>query len=173
MKKIVFLISCLLANVSCATSSLQCSDNWYVTGYYTPIENEFSSPQRSLRVKKVGKLKFDQDFIGQVKIEGWGKTRFGWYLGYYSNAWHKSPVPLDAKGGELILGTIATDPRLIASGQSVMIPGLHKHLHKKRFIAKDVGRNIRQRRIDVYTGEGRAAKQMAYRLTKRDRRVCM
>ncbi len=80
---------------------------------------------------------------------------------------------MDANGDELMRGTIATDPTVIASGQSVTIPGLYTYLDKKHFIAKDVGRNNRQRRIDVYTGEGDKAKHIAYRLTDRNHKVCM
>ena len=100
-------------------------------------------------------------------------SRLGWYLGYYSNAWHKSPVPRDAQGHALQVGTIATDPDVIASGRSITIPEMYHYLKRKRFIAKDVGRNIRKRRIDVYTGEGYTAKKAAYKLTRRDHRICM
>ena len=172
MRKYLLLIISLLTNSACAAS--QCSDNWYITGYYTPVESDFSSRARqAVRVKGLGRLSFKKDFIYQVKIEGWGKTRHGWYLGYYSKAWHKSDAPLDAKGRALVVGTIATDPAVIASGQTVTIPALYQHVKRRRFVAKDVGRNIRQRRIDVYTGEGHAAKKRAYRLTRRDHRICM
>jgi len=105
---------------------MQCSNNWYVTGYDTAAETEFSfATQLSVRVTKVGSVSPNKAFIGQVKIEVWGKTRFGWYPGYYPKAWYRSPVPLDAKGGTLRRGTIATDPGVIANGRSVTIPGLY------------------------------------------------
>lgn len=171
---VLFSASVLVLNNACTANIVRCSNDWHITGYYTPVEEDYTTKERrTVKVKGVGKQSFNKDFIRQVQIEGWGKTKKGWYLGYYSRAWHKSHAPLDANGNELEVGTIATDPNVIASGKPVVIASLYKYIKRKRFIAKDVGRNIRRRRIDVYTGEGHAAKQIAYRLTKQNQRICM
>ena len=118
-------------------------------------------------------MNFNTGFIQQVKIEGWGKPRFGWFLGFYSNAGHQNKTPLGAKGETLMRGTIVTAPSVIANGQLVTVPDLYSHLKTTRFVTKDVARSIRQRRIDVYTAEGDKAKQLAYSVARRDTKVCM
>ncbi|MGC2237683.1 MAG: hypothetical protein WA584_16085, partial [Pyrinomonadaceae bacterium] len=81
----------------------ECSDGWRITGYFTPIETDYDSAKmREIEIAGVGRMKFSADFLDVVFSEdkgfgeGWGKTRFGWYLGNYDGAWHKSSDPLDA-----------------------------------------------------------------------------
>ena len=66
----------------------QCSDGWRITGYFTPIETDYDSSEvREVEIKNVGAMKFNAAFLKTVFDEdagfgeGWGKTRFGWYLG--------------------------------------------------------------------------------------------
>ena len=85
-----------------------CSEGWYITGYYVPREDELPDTTEQVTVERVGDIGFSQQFLTEIRTEGWGITRFGWALGYYSNAWHRSDAgPLDASGKPLTDGAIA------------------------------------------------------------------
>ena len=116
---------------------------------------------------------FSTEFIQAVKIEGWGRTRHGWYLGYYSQRWHKSRQPLDANGKPLRTGMVAVDPNLIHAGQHLIIPTLGGRLSRKVFVARDVGSAVKSHHIDIYTGEGKGAKGLASRVTGQSHTVCL
>src|ERR1043166_5407923 len=74
-----------------------CSEGWYITGYYVPREDELPGDAEEINVARVGNLSFSQEFLNETRTEGWGITRFGWALGYYSGGWHRSDAgPLDA-----------------------------------------------------------------------------
>ena len=163
--KYFFLVS-LLALQSCAnTPEKSCSDNWQITGYYTPVEKNHHGKKTSIKVKNEKRYAFPKSFIDAVKIEGWGKTRFGWYLGYYGRKWHKSQWPLDSTGRPLIQGIAATDPGVIAKGSSIKINSKISYLNNTKFIVRDVGSKIKNRHIDIYTGEGKSAKKRTFEIT--------
>lgn len=154
-----------------AESSWNCSDGWWVTGYFTPIESEYSGSTRSIFIEEVGTDSFKSDFLDEVQVQGWGRTRYGWYVGHYSGGWHKSNVPLDALGNPLIIGTVATDPPIINLGSTVRIPLLPTPWGSRVYIANDVGPGIQAKEIDVFCGEGISARQEAFRITG-NYRVC-
>lgn len=152
-----------------------CSVGWRITGYFTPIETDYNSAdEREIEIKGVGKMKFNSDFLRTVFDEdegfgeGWGKTRFGWYLGNYRGAWHKADAPLGANNSPLETNSIAVDNSLIPSDSIVSIPALPDGYGKKDFIADDVGVTVHGKHIDVYTGEGKAAEREMYRVTFED-----
>jgi 3D (Asp-Asp-Asp) domain-containing protein len=160
-----------------------CSDGWRITGYFTPIENDYTSTETSeVDVVGLGKMSFNADFLRVVFSdengfgEGWGKTRFGWYLGNYNGRWHKSTDPLDANNSPLKPNSVAVDNALIPNGSVVTVPGLPDGFGKTGFIANDVGVTVHGKHIDVYTGEGKAAEHEMDRVTFEDddelQRVC-
>lgn len=159
-----------------------CSDDWRITGYFTPIETDYNSADvREIEIKNVGKMKFNSDFLRVVFDEnegfgeGWGKTRFGWYLGNYHGAWHKADAPLDADNMPLQTNSVAVDNTLIPTDSIVKIPGLPDEFGKENFVANDVGVTVHGKHIDVYTGEGKEAERKMYRVTFEDdnlTRVC-
>ena len=157
-----------------ATGS-DCSDGWRITGYYTPVETDFASAEtREIEVRGLGKQTFDADFLraifddDQGYGEGWGKTRFGWYLGKYNGGWHKADAPLDAHDKPLEANTVAVDIHLIPRGSTVEIPDLPGDLGQERFESNDVGVSVHGKHIDVYTGEGRDARRRMWRVTYED-----
>ncbi|TCS43020.1 3D domain-containing protein [Reinekea marinisedimentorum] len=156
---------CLIALQSCANVQTSCSDGWYITGYYTPLESDYQGERTSIIIDLSIKTDFPSSFLRDVKMEGWGKTRFGWYLGYYSNEWHRAVQPLDAKGQALTIGTVSADPKQVALGSQVTIPSNHHFLKGNEFIAADVGQMIRNQHIDIYAGEGLPAKQKTLAFT--------
>jgi 3D (Asp-Asp-Asp) domain-containing protein len=171
-----FLLAPTLFNLkSTATQTQQstCSEGWYITGYYVPREDELPDTAEQINVERVGDLSFSQKFLNEIRTEGWGITRFGWALGYYSNGWHRSDAgALDASGNPLIVGAIAIDRSVIPRGANVQIATLPSPWASKTFRATDVGNGIVGQHIDVFTGIGLAAEQETFRITSNDNRVC-
>jgi 3D (Asp-Asp-Asp) domain-containing protein len=174
-------------NRTAATSPLpamSCSDGWRITGYYTPIETDFTGTEvREIDVRGLGRESFNSEFLKTVFNEdegygeGWGKTRMGWYLGYYKGRWHKADAPLDAHDNPLRPDTVAVDNHVIPLGSLVTIPNLPGDLGKLQFLSNDVGTSVHGKHIDVYTGEGRDARRRMYRFTYEEddkglQRVC-
>jgi 3D (Asp-Asp-Asp) domain-containing protein len=154
---------------------MHCSEGWRITGYFTPIEDDYSSGKMTeVEVVGAGKMSFDSEFVRTVFDEqkgfgeGWGKTRFGWYLGNYNGAWHKSDEPLDANNSPLRTNSVAVDNSLIPNDSTVEIPGLPDQYGKEKFIANDVGVTVHGKHIDVYTGEGAEAGREMHRVTFED-----
>jgi 3D (Asp-Asp-Asp) domain-containing protein len=153
-------------------SSHQCSDGWYVTGYFTPHESDYPGLRTSIRVE--GKsYSFNAAFLRAVEIEGWGKTLAGDYIGHYDGAWHFSHAAMDAHGKALKNGAIAIDPMVIGFYKKVTIPTLPLGWGSKVFTTSDIGPGVRGKHIDVYTGEGKAAQAMTFKLTGRRQTVCI
>lgn len=157
------------------TGSPSCSDGWRITGYYTPVETDFTTGEgREIEIRGFGKESFDSDFLktifddDQGYGEGWGKTRFGWYLGKYNGRWHKADAPLDANDRPLRPDTVAVDTSIVPAGSTVTIPDLPGDLGKLEFKSNDVGISVHGKHIDVYTGEGRDARRRMYRFTYED-----
>ena len=143
-----------------------CSQNWKVTGFYTPIESDFETVlNKRVKVEQLAILAFNINFINAVKVEGWGKTRFGWYLGYYGGRWHKRSSALNSIGKPLVIGAVAVDNDIIRKGERLNIPSIQQIMQVSEFVAVDVGSAVKNRHIDIYTGEGHSAKLMSYRVT--------
>ncbi len=161
-----------------------CSNGWRITGYFTPVETDYKSSEvREIEIRGLGKESFNADFLKTVFDdnegfgEGWGKTRFGWYLGEYRGKWHKADAPLDANDKPLEANTVAVDPGFIPAGSLVTIPDLPGDLGQIEFKSNDVGVSVHGKHIDVYTGEGRNARRRMWRFTYEEddkglQRVC-
>lgn len=154
------------------SGSPDCSDGWRITGYFTPVETDYSSPEMvDVNIHGIGKMSFNAEFIKVIFNddegygEGWGKTQYGWYLGNYDGHWHVADAPLDANDKPLEANTVAVDNRIIPAGSIVSIPNLPGDLGKLEFKSNDVGVTVHGKHIDVYTGEGRDARRRMYRFT--------
>lgn len=164
--KVVLVLSLNIILSGCGQKGPICTDNWRVTGYYTPIETDYKSSEfYAVSVNKAGRISFNREFVKDVMMEGWGKTRFGWYLGYYSNHWHRADDPLNSRGTPLTIGTIATDAGMVEPNSVVNIPKVEKILKVPQFVAQDTGQAISHKKIDVYTGEGQQAKALTIQIT--------
>jgi len=153
-------------SASCNTQKLTCQSSWKTTGFYTPTAKDYPSYfNNKISIKNYKSLKFNESFLKAVRMEGWGKTRFGWYLGFYSNQWHKNNYPLNAMGLPLEIGAIAVDNNLIAKNTLVSIPQIQTILGISQFHAVDVGSAIKKQHIDIYTGEGDKARKLSYKVT--------
>ncbi len=158
-----------------ALADYECSGDWRITGYFTPIETDYSSAEtREIEISGGGKMKFNAEFLRVVFDEnegwgeGWGKTRFGWYLGNYHGAWHKADAPLDAHNTPLDPNSVAVDNAFISNNSLVRIPDLPGGYGERTFIANDVGVTVHGKHIDVYCGEGKLAEEEMNRVTFED-----
>jgi 3D (Asp-Asp-Asp) domain-containing protein len=154
---------------------MHCSEGWRITGYFTPVETDYMSEDKTeVDIVGVGKMSFDSEFVRTVFDEdlgygeGWGKTRFGWYLGNYNGQWHKSDTALDAHNSPLKSNSVAVDNSLIPKNSTVTIPGLPGEYGKENFVSNDVGVTVHGKHIDVFTGEGKEAEREMYRVTFED-----
>ncbi len=149
-----------------------CEDNWYITGYFLPVESDYND--REIMIHVEGQTKqYSLEFVNDVRIEGWGRTNDGDYLGWHSQSFHLSEIPLDAFGKELVVGKIAVDPRIIEFESKVVIPSLVEPWNEIVLQAEDVGGAIKGKHIDVYTGEGKAGEQETMRITGHNNSVCV
>jgi 3D (Asp-Asp-Asp) domain-containing protein len=152
-------------------AGMSCSDGWFVTGYYTPGEDEFHGSAIDIDVEGYGSDHFPGDFLKHVRIEGWGLTRHGWYLGW-DRRWVKGNSPLNAQGKPLQTGSLAVDRRVIPLGTSMRIPNLAPPWDTQLFVADDAGGGIEGKHVDVYCGPGSPAHSETLRITANNRRVC-
>lgn len=150
----------------------QCSDGWYITGYFTPHESDYSGPEESVMVQGAP-YAFNAAFLKEIKTEGWGKTRLGNYIGHYDDSWHFSDAAMDANGKALKEDAIAIDPDVIGFNKKVTIPTLPLGWGEKIFVTSDIGWGVRGKHIDVYTGEGTAAQEVTFTITGQNQRVCI
>jgi 3D (Asp-Asp-Asp) domain-containing protein len=152
-------------------ANTNCSTGWYITRYFTPVETEYSGSTKSLLVDGITRNLYSS-FLDDVKIEGWGKTKKGDYVGYSDGTYHSSKYPLDSAGNPLRIGDIATDPLLIPMGTMVKIPTLPSHWNNKIYTATDVGPAIKGKHIDVYIGEAKLVKEQTRKITGLGNMVC-
>ncbi len=164
-----FLLSVLSTENTEQYSS--CSEGWYVTGYFTPVEKDYSGEFVIVMVNEESR-EFRQDFVDTVKIEGWGKTISGDYLGWYDNSFHTSDVALDQKGQPPEAGHIAVDNTIIDRGSKLLISTLSEPWNQIILISTDEGLSIKGKHIDLFTGEGKLAEEETFRVTSNDNRVC-
>ncbi|NNM03001.1 MAG: hypothetical protein HKP26_05505 [Nitrosopumilus sp.] len=148
-----------------------CYDGWYVTGYFTPVESDYSSYAIEIKIDDQF-FEYDYDFVDSVKREGWGKTNNENYLGWYSNEFHLNEVPLDNFGNTLKVGTIAIDPSSYELGSKIFISSLIEPWNEIIFTANDVGESIKNKHIDVFTGEGIEAENETFRITSYNNLAC-
>ena len=148
-----------------------CNDGWYLTGYFTPVESEYSGNFVTINIDDSSR-EFRQDFVDAVQIEGWGKTLYGDYLGWYANSFHLSNNALDLDGEVLTAGKIAIDTTILDHDAKVVIPTLPEPWNEIIFISSDEGTSIKGKHIDLFTGEGKLAEDETFRVTSYDNKVC-
>ncbi len=149
-----------------------CSTGWYITGYFTPLESDYTGKFITVSVDG-SPYKFREDFVEEIMIEGWGRTTFGDYLGWYDKSFHLNEKPLDAAGNALEINAVAIDSSLIPANTRITIPSLPSPWDVVVFTGSDTGPAIVGEHIDVYTGEGKVAYDEAYEITGNDHIVCL
>ena len=149
-----------------------CTSDWYITGYFLPIESDYSGELVEVSVNEVKQF-YLADFLENVKIEGWGRTNAGNYLGWYHGAYTISDRYLDAYDNDLIVGMVAVDDSVIEHGSELTIPTLPKPWNNMVFSGSDEGPSIIGKHIDVFTGEGINAENETFRITGSNNTVCM
>jgi len=154
------------------TNSPSCTSNWYVTGYFLPIESDYSGNAVEISVGS-SKQFYLEDFLKVVKTEGWGRTNSGNYLGWYHGAFAISETYFDSHGNDLIVGMVAVDDLVIEHGSSLTIPTLPEPWNDMIFSGLDEGPSINGKHIDVFTGEGVNAENETFRITGYNNQVCV
>jgi len=149
-----------------------CSSNWYITGYFTPVESDYSGDFQKITIDDEIK-QFRSDFLSVVKIEGWGKTMSGEYVGWYDDSFHLSDVALDSHGEALLVKYVAVDSEIIKQKTNLIIPKLPSPWNEIVFESSDVGPSIKGKHIDVYVGEGKQAELETFRITSTENDVCI
>ena len=149
-----------------------CTSDWYITGYFLPIESEYSGKTVEIYVDKVKQF-YLADFLEAVTMEGWGRTNSGNYLGWYNDAFTISDRYLDAYDTDLIVGMIAVNDSVIKHGSELTIPTLPEPWNDMVFSGSDEGPSINGKHIDVFTGEGIDAENETFRSTSDNNKVCM
>jgi len=154
------------------TDSPSCTSDWYITGYFLPIESDYSGKSVEISVDRVNQF-YLENFLEVVKIEGWGRTNAGNYLGWYHGAFTISDRYLDAHGNDLVVGMVAVDDSVIEHGSELTIPTLPEPWNDMVFSGSDEGPSIIGKHIDVFTGEGIDAENETFRITGYDNQVCV
>jgi peptidoglycan/xylan/chitin deacetylase (PgdA/CDA1 family)/3D (Asp-Asp-Asp) domain-containing protein len=152
-------------------SSMMCSTGWNVTGYFTPVETDYSGAIKNIVVDGVNRI-FYSSFLDAVNNEGWGRTKQGDYIGYYSNSYHSSPSPLDSNNNPLRVGDISSNLSLIPKGSRITIPTLPSPWNNKIFIANDLGSDFERRNVSVYLGEGKLAEHDILQISGSNNKLC-
>jgi len=149
-----------------------CSSDWYITGYFIPIESDYSGKFSRIVVDNEAR-QFKIDFLKVVKTEGWGKTLSNDYLGWYDKSYHLSDTALDSIGEPLSLSSVAVDSSIIDENTELFIPSLPEPWDNIVFTANDEGPSIKDKHIDVFVGEGKIAEEESYRITGYENEVCI
>jgi hypothetical protein len=157
-----------------------CSKGWDITGYFTPVENDYSGPIQTLQIisnSQIEERTFFKAFLDDVNVEGWGKTLQGDYIHPDPDnyKWYSAPIAKDALNNKLAEGkTVAVDPDIIEFRTNLAIPTLKEPWNSFTYIALDIGGGVKGKHVDIYTGEGKNAKEETFRLTSNDddNKVC-
>lgn len=173
MKKwqVVVLVLGSLANGSIVFSATAfagsdqiCSGDWKITGYFVPVEADYTGPMQMVSVDGVGNVSFPVSFVNATDIEGWGLTIGGWYLGKPGAHWIKSPIAENARGSELKIGSLAVWNN-IQLGSTFTILSAPSPWNTQILTADDHGSKIQKKHLDVFTGQGKAAERESVRIT--------
>ena len=148
-----------------------CSSGWNVTGYYIPLEADYVGSFVTIIIDGESR-EFRQDFVDSIKLEGWGKTLSGDYLGWYSNSFHLNNNAVDVEGNPLVVGIVAVDTTIVDPNSNLIIPTLPGPWNELVFLSSDVGSGVTQKHIDVFTGIGITAEQETFRITSSGNTVC-
>ena len=167
-----FLLSILVLEKSNSENEFDsCTFDWYITGYFLPVESDYSGKLVEISVDEVKQF-YVADFLEVVRTEGWGRTNAGNYLGWYHDLYHISDTYLDSQGNDLVVGTVAVDALVIEHGSELIIPTLPEPWNSMVFSALDEGPSIIGKHIDVFTGEGVTAENETFRITSSNNNVC-
>jgi 3D (Asp-Asp-Asp) domain-containing protein len=162
-----------MANNAFHIPGFSCSSGWRITGYYLPSEGDFGAPTVSIVISGWKTDDFPIAFLNACKMEGWGETRYGWFLGWSGHGWIKAEYAQDARGGRLAVGCIAVDKDCIHLGSAVRIPSAPPPWDTQAFMASDTGGAINGKHVDIFCGVGEAARMETYRVTGDSGTVCV
>ncbi len=148
-----------------------CTAGWNVTGYYTPVETDYTGTTQSVTVN--GTLRtFYSSFLTSVQVEGWGQTKVGDYVSYANGLYTAAKAPENSLGDPLKLGDAAVDFAVVQAGTNFTIPTLPSPWNTTKLSADDSGAGIVGHHVDIYTGLGATAEQETFRITESNQTIC-
>jgi 3D (Asp-Asp-Asp) domain-containing protein len=177
--QILLIIPIIAPSDQVLLAAQKCTRGWYITGYFTPIEADYNGSKQVIKVitptSVVQNRAFYTSFLSEVQVEGWGRTLGGDYLGLVTNdkQWHSASKPTGGTGEPLLQHTVAVDPKMIQKGQRLTIPTLPMPWNTITLTAEDVGPDIKGKHVDVYTGEGKNAREETLRITGHGNQLCL
>lgn len=76
MVGLLLIISILFSRSGHASHEDSCSSQWYVTGYFTPVEFDYSQAEQiSINIEQQGESVHAAAFLKVVKIESWVRSK--------------------------------------------------------------------------------------------------
>jgi peptidoglycan/xylan/chitin deacetylase (PgdA/CDA1 family)/3D (Asp-Asp-Asp) domain-containing protein len=152
-----------------------CTTGWFITGYINTNESDYPTTPATTIMVGGQMYSFNTKFLNDTQINGYGLTKYGWYLYTYDSGttWGSEAAPYDASGNVLQVGkTIAVDKTQIPFGTTVTIPTLPAPWNSYHYVASDSGGGVVGKHIDVFTGTGKAAAAQSYAITGYNNTVC-
>jgi len=152
-----------------------CTTGWYITGYINTNQADYPTTPATTIMVGGQMYSFNTKFLHDTQINGYGLTKYGWYLYTYDSGatWVSTPNAYDAEGNRLVVGkTIAVDKTQIPFGTTVTIPTLPAPWNSYQYVASDIGGGVVGKHIDVFTGTGKAAAAQSYAITGYNNTVC-
>jgi 3D (Asp-Asp-Asp) domain-containing protein/peptidoglycan/xylan/chitin deacetylase (PgdA/CDA1 family) len=166
-------------------SFYNCSGDWTVTGYFSPLESDYDGQGYAQTItiydlndtSSTSTRTLNSEFLKDVQTEGWGQTKQGDYIGGWDGKfWGPSSLEVTDLGEALIAGvSAATDRSVIPYGTNFTVPSLPSPWNTKIFTAMDIGSGIIGKHIDLFTGIGSAAEREAIKITgmQQNNTVCI
>jgi 3D (Asp-Asp-Asp) domain-containing protein/LysM repeat protein len=149
-------------DINLLSAGKKCSDGWYITAYFTPLESDYAGTGTvSVRTDE-GTRTFYKGFVEEIKIQGSGRTNDGDYLGYWGEGFHIYDKPYTSSGLAVKKGLVATHTLVIPYHTEITIPTLKEPWKEMEFTAADTGPAIIGKHIDIYAGLGLDAREEAF-----------
>ena len=102
-----------VAEGSPAAHDATCSTDWLVTGYFTVRESDFDGARIQVTFEDGKTRSYRAAFLDAVKVEGWGRSEQGAYVGYDDGAWRNGWV-YDPRNNKHYKGAVRADGETIA-----------------------------------------------------------
>jgi peptidoglycan/xylan/chitin deacetylase (PgdA/CDA1 family)/3D (Asp-Asp-Asp) domain-containing protein len=150
-----------------------CTTGWFITGYINTNQADYPTTPATTIMVGGQMYSFNTQFLHDIQINGYGLTKYGWYLSNDGSEWVSTPNAYDAEGNRLVVGkTIAVDRTQIPLGTTVTIPTLRAPWNSYQYVASDTGGGVVGKHIDVFTGTGKAAAAEADAITGYNNTIC-
>jgi Transglycosylase SLT domain len=160
-----------------------CSSGWNIEGYFVPLESDYDGMEYAQTItihnlddmNKTITSTLNSEFLEKVRMEGWGLTKQGDYIGSWDGRfWGPFTPSLPPLGYPLVVGiTSATDKSIIPYGEIFTIPTLPSPWNTKIFMSLNSQSDVAGKQVNIYTGFGRSAENNKERIEGIENTVCI